>query len=351
MRALVLAAAVVSSLGTPGLLAQLATRGDAGTQQPASTNGHRMRLILKDGTFQVVMSYKVVGSRVQYVSAERGGETEEIPTELVDLDATKKWEARHSGAADAPGAAGELQKGPPVLDPELAKEEADRAALTPEVAPNLRLVAEDAILGLDTFRGGLELVPMEQSDGDLNRQTGHSVLRGIVKPNSSAHQVLTLKGEKAAVQMHVNDPVFYVRLDDADGATGPAMTVDTGGASSSDAVKEKKHGPSTYAIVRVDVRQDARVVASFNTAGTDAGRATDDSVATTMTVLPGGLWGKLVPAQNLLIGEYCLVEVLGNNSINLSVWDFGVHPTAVENRDVLRPEKPRPAALQSRPRD
>ena len=349
MRFFVLAAALVSSLGAPALLGQLATRGDAGAP-PVATNGHRTRLILKDGTFQVVMSYKVVGTRVEYVSAERAGETEEISTELVDLDATKKWEARHSATTADGAVAGELQKGPPVLDPELAKEEADRVALTPEVAPDLRLVAEDAILGLDTFRGGPELVPLEQSDGDLNRQTGHSVLRGLVKPNSSAHQLLVLKGEKAAVQMHVNDPVFYVRLDDAV-AGGSAMTVDTGGASSSDAVKEKKHGPSTYSIVRVDVRQDARVVASFNTAGTDAGRATDDTVATTMTVLPGGHWGKLVPAQNLLIGEYCLVEVLGNNSINLSVWDFGVHPTAPENRDVLHPEKPRPAALQSRPRD
>jgi hypothetical protein len=35
--------------------------------------------------------------------------------------------------------------------------------------------------------------------------------------------------------------------------------------------------------------------------------------------------------------------------VNLSVWDFGVHPTAPENRDVIRPEKRRPASLEHRP--
>ena len=52
---------------------------------------HRTRLILKDGSYQIVMSYQVKGKIVSYVSAERG-ETEELPTDLVDWDATHKWE-------------------------------------------------------------------------------------------------------------------------------------------------------------------------------------------------------------------------------------------------------------------
>jgi hypothetical protein len=44
------------------------------------------------------------------------------------------------------------------------------------------------------------------------------------------------------------------------------------------------------------------------------------------------------------------VEILGDNQINLSVWDFGVHPTAPENRDVIRPEK-RKTGLEKRPED
>ena len=68
---------------------------------PPSTldTSKRTRLILKDGTYQVVLTYKVDGGIVRYRSAERAGEVEEIPLALVDLPATKKWEKEH--AADA----------------------------------------------------------------------------------------------------------------------------------------------------------------------------------------------------------------------------------------------------------
>jgi hypothetical protein len=195
-------------------------------------------------------------------------------------------------------------------------------------------------------------VPLQQSEGDLNKQTGHSILRGVINPNSSQHQVVQLKGEKAAVQMHVNDPEFYIRMDDATDTSGEVLTVDTGGASSSVGIKEKQRAPSHYAIVRVDVRQDARVLGSFNTSDRgSSSRRQDDLIAVNTKTLPGGHWAKVTPAEPLLVGEYCLVEVLGDNQINLSVWDFGVHPTAPENRDVIHPEKRRPSELEHRPKD
>jgi hypothetical protein len=339
----------ISLLGAPVGQAQLASHDGAPIAQNTAPP-HRQRLILKDGSFQIVMSYKVVGNRVQYVSAERGGEMEEIPLELVDLDATRKYEQRHTIRADNPTP--DAPDHPPVLDPELAKEEADRAALTPEVAPDLRLVPQDSVLALDTYQGAPELVPLMQTEGDLNKETGHSVLRGIVKPRASPHQLVTIPGEAAAVQMHVALPEFYLRLDDALPPGGDAITVDTGGASSSPALKEKKTtGQSRYAIVRVDVRQGARVVTSFDTSATETTKRQEDLVATTMTPMAGGHWAKLTPVEPLLFGEYALVEILADNQINLSVWDFGVHPTAPENRDVLHPEKRRPAALESRPKE
>src|ERR1035437_6897126 len=104
---------------------------------------HRTRLILKDGSYQLVMSYTVKGKIVSYVSAERG-ETEELPADLVDWDATHKWEQKHppEGLSDAQAPA-------PAIDPELLKEEADRAALTPEVVPNLSLPEQDSVVALD----------------------------------------------------------------------------------------------------------------------------------------------------------------------------------------------------------
>jgi hypothetical protein len=37
---------------------------------------HNHRLILKDGTYQIVRQYQVMGDRVRYMSLERGGEWE-----------------------------------------------------------------------------------------------------------------------------------------------------------------------------------------------------------------------------------------------------------------------------------
>src|SRR5277367_1445842 len=105
----------------------------------------RIHLILKDGSYQIVTSYTVAGKIVRYVSAERGGAQEDIPLELVDLDATHRWEKQHTTPAEgAP---------PPALDPELLKEEEERAALTPSVEPDLLLPQEDNLVALDFYQG------------------------------------------------------------------------------------------------------------------------------------------------------------------------------------------------------
>ena len=53
-------------------------------EQPGTSTNHR--LILKDGTYQIVRKYEVVGDRVRYISVERSGEWEELPESLVDWD-------------------------------------------------------------------------------------------------------------------------------------------------------------------------------------------------------------------------------------------------------------------------
>src|ERR1700735_2210485 len=74
--------------------------------QPADTAPHRTRLILKDGSYQIVMSYRIVGNLVRYVSAERGGAEEEIPADLVDFEATRRWEKQHSAPSTTDGESG-----------------------------------------------------------------------------------------------------------------------------------------------------------------------------------------------------------------------------------------------------
>src|ERR1700744_4988590 len=58
--------------------------------------GQNHRLILKDGSYQIVRKYEVVGDRVRYISVERGGDWEELPENLVDWEATRKWERDHA---------------------------------------------------------------------------------------------------------------------------------------------------------------------------------------------------------------------------------------------------------------
>jgi len=305
---------------------------------------HRTRLILKDGSYQIVMSYKIKGKIVSYVSAERG-EMEELPTDLVDWDATHKWESKHAVSDDG-------QAPPPAIDPELLKEEADRRALTPEVAPDLSLPAEDSVVALDYYHGTPELVPLVQSDGDLNHTTSHNILKLSLNPRAASHQILQLKGESSPVQMHVDQPVIYIRIGDDSTVSrgGTPFTVDTHGAGSG--AKTDSSGGSAqsgYVMVRADVRRDARVLASFNIGmlGSQV-KQQEDVVETTTDVLPGGHWMKVMPKRPLDFGEYALMEVISDKEVNVGVWDFGVHPVAPENRDVMKPQPKRPVTLERR---
>jgi hypothetical protein len=310
------------------------------TTQPAQPQ--HLRLFLKDGSYQVVLSYKVDGQVVHYRSAERNGEIEDVPLRLVDLPASERWKREHTGtqvAGDAPA----------VLSPELAKEEAGRRALTPEVAPNLRLPEEDSVLVEDTFRATPELVPIPQVGSDLNKETAHSVLKAAINPASSPHRILEIPGFRSDIQLHVADPVFYVRVGDDEGAAvrGGAMTVDTRGASG----RETPSGgdpESGYVVERVDARQDSRIVDSFRLWQLGSGKRQKDVVEMKQEVLPGGHWMKLTLDQPLDFGEYALIEIVSDHEVNLNVWDFGVHSDAKENVEAILPEAPKPATLGRR---
>jgi hypothetical protein len=207
-------------------------------------------------------------------------------------------------------------------------------------------------VALDYFHGTPELVPLVQTDGDLNHTTSHNILKLSINPRSASHEILQLKGEQSPVQMHVAQPVIYLRVGDDSGVArgGTPFTVDTHGASGGG--KTDSAGGSAnsgYVMVRADVRTDARVLASFNIGMLDNGvKQQEDVVETTTEMLPGGHWMKVTPAHPLDFGEYALMEVLSGNEVNRGVWDFGVHPVAPENRDVIKPEPKRPLTLEHR---
>lgn len=301
---------------------------------PGMATNHR--LILKDGTYQLVRKYEVVGDRVRYISIERSGEWEELPESLVDWDATRKWERDHASQVEE---ASPAMKEAADIDKEEAAERQEAISRRPEVAKGLELPDEDGVFALDTYQGSPELVEMLPSELNANTKSKHGL--NTLNPMASSNASLELDGAHAKVHLHVNDPVLYLSLnarDDAEQVVSHAMTVNTSGAKE---VASRKHGAhsatSGFAIVRVDERRAIRVVGAIHM--NSAGTVTQEEyvIPTKVDVLPGKHWLKITPAQQLTIGEYALVEILSASDINQSVWDFRVDPQLGDNPASLGP--------------
>src|SRR5271169_5784154 len=169
---------------------------------PAPAQDHARRLILKDGSYQLVTKYEVKGDRVRYKSAERD-EWEELPSSLVDWPATEKYEKDRVTSAVPEAAA---------LDKETdADREAERSRL-PQVAPGLRLPEDSGVFLLDNFHGQPQLVEMQQAEGDVRGSARGNILRGALNP--SGKQTVELEGEHAPVHAHVAVPSIYINVDE-----------------------------------------------------------------------------------------------------------------------------------------
>ncbi len=312
---------------------------------PAQDVPGRERLILKDGTYQVVLRYEVKGDRVRFRSAERGDGWEEMPADLIDWKATERW--NHEHAPDAvPDPNSPAAQEAAELDRQAAAQRAEEAGKQPEVAPGLRLPNESGVWALDTFNNVPRLIRIRQSDGDLNLDLGHSVKpAGIPRPDErgGARDLIRLQGYQAAVEFHVARPVFFVALDTPGGGTAreDAMVVDTHGASSAADDKQQHASPnSTYALVRLRVWKGERAASAQQLRGLSTGGDEDGSseiVATERKILPGGHWMRVAPRSDLNLGQYSLVELFGDGGFNLDGWDFGINPLAPENKGGFRP--------------
>ncbi|MDR3772229.1 MAG: hypothetical protein P4L26_02710 [Terracidiphilus sp.] len=301
---------------------------------PGTAANHR--LILKDGTYQLVRKYEVVGDRVRYISVERSGEWEELPESLVDWDATRKWEREHATQVED---ASDAMKEAAEIDKEEAAERDEAKARRPEVAKGLELPDEDGVFALDTFQGTPELVEMLPSELGANAKTKHGL--STLNPMAGAKASLELDGAHAKVHFHVNEPVLYLSLnarDDAEQVVSHAMTVNTASAKEVAGAKHGAHSASSgFAIVRVDERRAVRIVGAIHMSPNGRVTQDEDVIPTRVEVLPGKHWLKITPAQPLTIGEYALVEILSASDINQSVWDFRVDPQLGDNPASLGP--------------
>jgi hypothetical protein len=303
--------------------------------QPATIANHR--LILKDGSYQIVSKYEIAGDRVRYISVERGGEWEELPADLVDWEATRKWERDHaSEAAEAPSPA---MKEAAELDKEEADEHAQALAARPEVAKGLMLPDEDAVFALDSFEGAPELVELLPVELTMNTTNRHGL--ATLNPLAGAKGDLELEGPHAKVHLHRLEPAIYLSLasrDETEPVLTHALTVQTGGAKE---VANRKHGAhsptSGFAIVRVDERKAVRIVGAIHVSLTGTVTQDEDVIPGKVEVLSGKHWLKITPQKPLTAGEYALVEILSPSEINQSVWEFRVDPASGDNPGSLGP--------------
>jgi hypothetical protein len=300
---------------------------------PGMARNHR--LILKDGNYQLVRDYQIVGDRVRYLSQERG-EWEELPANLVDWDATRKWEKEHADLVeeDASPAMKEAED----LDKEESQERNEQNARMPLVAEGLELPDEDGVFVLDTFEGTPELVELISSDLSMNTKNRKGV--AVLNPLATQKASLELQGAHAKVHIHVNDPVIYLSLGVED-TTEPVLThpitVDTTGSKAVNG-KHGAHSPqSGFVIVRVDERQAVRVVGAIKVGPTGNVSQDEDTIPTKVEAMPGKRWLRVTPQQTLTIGEYALVEIISSSDINESVWDFRVDPRAGDNPKSIGP--------------
>lgn len=327
-------AALVAAGSSPAAPLAQDNRKPLAVPQTAPDANAIHRLILKDGSYQIVRQYQLVGDRVRYLSQERG-EWEELPADLIDWEATRKWERDHASPSSAD--ASPAMKEAADLDKEEAATRAGQRARTPKVAKGLELPDQSGVFVLDTFQGTPELVELPPVDLSLNQKTRKGL--GTFNPLAGARANLELDGAHARIHLHVNDPALYLSLDsDEKEVTTHAFTVDTGGSRN---VQNGKHGAhsagSGFAIVRVDVRKAVRIVGAVQVSRTGAITQSEDVIPAKAEVLEGKHWLKLTPEQPLTIGEYALVEILSASDVSQTVWDFRVDPRMGDNPGSLGP--------------
>ncbi len=279
------------------------------------------RLILKDGSYQVVTKYEIQGDRVHYYSAERA-EWEDIPNALIDWDATKQYEKDRVAGMNSPEAR--------ALDAELQAEREEEEAKSPTVAPGLRLPPEGGVYALDTYLSEPQLLPLDQSTGQVNKNVKRNVLRAAINPVSGSKMLIELPGPRSKIQVHATVPTIYVNLSPVD--QEPEASSDEPGSKK----KVAELSWDRFRIVRAQVKGDKRIVGAVKTNLRGKATAEQDAVTATAEQLGEG-WVKITPKEPLLPGEYALAEMLGTQGLNSYVWDFGVHADAPANLAVIRP--------------
>jgi hypothetical protein len=271
---------------------------DAITRPEAGQNGIRValpkgkKLVLKDGGFQLAREYSVDGDRVRYWSVERS-DWEEIPSSLVDWDATHKAEAEQA-SRDA-----ELKA--KIHASEVAERtkdiDVDRSL---EIKPGLFLPDDVGFYALDENR---HILNMKQSTAGAHLSKGREterILTGI--PLIPSKQSLELPGTRAQMRFTTGEPEFYMRpADDREPRFRLLHLQVSNGHRTVEKVKVYMSGEEVH---------DANEVAM-------------------QTWTPARGVYRYTVEKRLDPGEYAFVEMI-KEGISGYVWDFGIDSSSAK---------------------
>ncbi len=274
----------------------------AGATVPAAIRAKK--LVLKDGSFQLVRSYERQGEKVRYLSAERG-DWEELPAAMVDWDATAKAEAADEAAAKS-------------LVQRVHQQQVESAADVPmDVDASLRvgggvfLPSGEGMFAVE----GKTVTRLEQA-GTNAKLDKKRVVEQVLSPIPivpSKHNVV-LDGEKAKVRIvPSSDPLeFFLREAQIDPETGSAI-IRSGSAG--EAAPEVE-------LVRARVKGGKRRLESIRELfGQELGTERQ-VIALQRWDVAAGVY-RFTLSETLKPGEYALAEILPDG-MNMFVWDFGV---------------------------
>ena len=279
---------------------QSAQKSTQGT--PASDFSGGKKLVLKDGTYQLIREYERTGERVRYFSIERG-EWEEIPASMVNWEAT----AKEAEASDKAAAA--------LVEKVHKQEEAKRMDNVADIDASLQ-VGDGAFLP-----SGEGMFVVEGKSVRLLEQVGSRIktakLRTVEQilspvPVVPGKQTVVIEGAHATLRLRSTVPEFYLREAPPD----PDRV--------SPIVKSSRPGETGPAVVliRAKVTHNSRQLESISTLFGEAMSRNMNEVSIQRWDVAPSVYRFTLSAA-LAPGEYALAEILPDG-LNYFVWDFGV---------------------------
>ncbi len=296
------------------------------------------KLVLTDGSDQMVRSYEIIGDRVRYFSTERM-DWEEIPKDFIDWDATAAAKrAAEVAIEEARAKAAEIQ--PRVIIAAAAN------------SPRLLMPDQEGIYVLNSLTSDatrtVGLTKLNQAQAIIENDKKRSLLSMITPvPIIKGKATILLPGRQSTTTIRGTPIAIYIMLSPGETPSEPQTGAATKEPSKpSDKVpakpasldSESEQGASNannFAIVRMRVKGKERQVGEiiFSPLGGAMAESRDMVPSAFAMAFPAQLdadgdsqpvvW-KLTPQAPLTAGEYAVVEFVEQHRQNLFVWDFRV---------------------------